>query len=121
MLAGWVSFAEVARPLSPLVPQLPVVPAMVYSSLAVIEMLPHCVPVVAAISTTRQLFVSAMYRPEEFAMRPPGWFSRVWAAGGPLPSPRKFGRYPAGLPATVYTSPAVIASPHWAPGDPAIS
>ena len=91
MLVGWFRSAEVATPLSPLEPQVPVVPAMVYSSLAVIEMLPHCVPLVAAISTIRQSLVSAMNRPEELAITPVGWFSRVWEAGVPLSRPVKFG------------------------------
>src|SRR6266566_5952633 len=120
MLAGSFSPAEGAGPPSPLAPHEPVTPATVYRSPAVIAM-PHWVPVVAAISTTRQLFVSAMYRPEELTATPPGWFSRVCAAGVPFASPVKFGRYPAGLPATVYTSPAVIEIPHWVPVDPAIS
>src|SRR5580658_2127342 len=91
MLVGWFSSAEVATPPSPLVPQLPVVPAMVYSSSAVIVMF-HWVWLAAAISTTRQSPVSAMYRPEEFAVTPVGWFSRVWAAGVPLAVPVPCGK-----------------------------
>src|SRR5450755_202025 len=96
-------------------------PATVYRSNFVIEIDPHCVPDAAGTSVTRQLPVSATYRfPLLSSIRPPGMFSTAPPAGAPLlPSPA----VPAGLPATVYTSPAVrVPSPHsLSPTAPAIS
>src|SRR5450756_146115 len=75
--------------------------------------LPHRVAAVFAISCTRLLPASAMITsPEESTVTPAGLDRKAALAAAPSPA---MPAVPAELPAIVYTSLAVRASPHWVP------
>src|SRR5216683_5728333 len=101
--AGDFSSAAVAAPPSPEDPELPdALPATV-----------EIVPDALAISWIRLLPVSAMYKfPAASTATPCGAASSASPAAPPSPL---FPATPVADPAIVYTSPAIIAIPHWVP------
>src|SRR6266851_3426667 len=106
---GDFSSAAVAAPPSPEDPELPdALPATV-----------EIVPDALAISWIRLLPVSAMYKfPAASTATPCGAASSASPAAPPSPL---FPATPVADPAIVYTSPAIIAIPHWVPLLPATS